>query len=114
MNYEKMCIRDSIRTYPITMPGIPHIDSRESIDVRTYKRNPIEFLERVDETLTRNTLEKVDGRSSRECWMNTSKTSTTTGGRQPGTKYKDTQSSRRPSKQNIGPSQHVITILPVH
>ena len=45
---------NNIRTYPATMTGILHIDGRESIDFRTYKRNPIEFLERVDETLTRN------------------------------------------------------------
>ena len=36
------------------MTGLPHLDGRESIDFRAYKKNPLKFLERVDKILNRN------------------------------------------------------------
>ena len=50
-------IRDEmnhLRTYPAIMTSVSQLDGRENIDFRTYKRNPIEFLERVEEAIARN------------------------------------------------------------
>ena len=43
-----------LRTYSSVIAGLPHLDGRENIDFRAYKKNPLEFLERVDEVLNRN------------------------------------------------------------
>ena len=45
---------NTLRTYPIPMAGIQRLDNQESIDFRTYKKNLMDFLERVDEALARS------------------------------------------------------------
>ena len=42
------------RNQPIQMSGIPNMDNRETINFRTYKKNPMEFIERVEESIARN------------------------------------------------------------
>ena len=49
-----MCIRDSLRTFPNVLSGLAHLDGREQIDFRAYMKNPLEFLERVEEIISRN------------------------------------------------------------
>ena len=43
-----------LRAFPNILAGLPHLDGREHIDFRAYIKNPLEFLERVDEVLNRN------------------------------------------------------------
>ena len=42
------------RSQPIQMTGIPNMDNRETINFKTYKKNPMEFIERVEENIARN------------------------------------------------------------
>ena len=39
---------------PTLVSHLQHMDNREAINCKLYKRNPMEFLERVEEQLTRN------------------------------------------------------------
>ena len=50
-------IRDEmnrLRTFPSVLSGLTHLDGREQIDFRAYIKNPLEFLERVEEIISRN------------------------------------------------------------
>ena len=42
------------RSQPIQMTGVPNMDNRETINFRTFKKNPMEFIERVEENIARN------------------------------------------------------------
>ena len=42
------------RNQPVQMSGIPNMDNRETINFRTYKKNPMEFIESVEESIARN------------------------------------------------------------
>ena len=50
-------IRDEmqrLRTLPNILSGLTHLEGREQIDFRAYVKNPLEFLERVEEIINRN------------------------------------------------------------
>ena len=50
-------IRDEmhrLRTLPNILSGLTHLEGREQIDFRAYVKNPLEFLERVEEVINRN------------------------------------------------------------
>ena len=37
------------QSQPIQMTGIPNVDNRETINFKNYTKNPMEFIERVEE-----------------------------------------------------------------
>ena len=43
-----------LRTLPNILSGLTHLEGREQIDFRAYVKNPLEFLERVEEIISRN------------------------------------------------------------
>ena len=43
-----------LRTLPNILSGLTHLEDREQIDFRAYVKNPLEFLERVEEVINRN------------------------------------------------------------
>ena len=45
---------ENIGNRPAVMPQFQHVDNREAMNFRAYKRNPMEFLARIDEILSRN------------------------------------------------------------
>ena len=45
---------EMIRNRPIHVQHLQNLDNRETITFKHYKRNPLEFLERVEEQLARN------------------------------------------------------------
>ena len=45
---------ETIGNRPTIVSHLQHADNREAMNFKAYKRNPMEFLARVDEILTRN------------------------------------------------------------
>ena len=45
---------ENIGNRPAVVPTFQHADNREAMNFWAYKRNPMEFLARIDETLSRN------------------------------------------------------------
>ena len=43
-----------LQTIPNLLSGLTHLDNRDQIEFRTYYKNPLEFLERIEEIIRRN------------------------------------------------------------
>ena len=43
-----------LRTIPNILSGLSHLEGRDQIEFRTYSKNPLEFLERIEEIIHRN------------------------------------------------------------
>ena len=59
LHTKEMCIRDrerleALRDTPILNTHTCHSENREVINFQNYRRNPMEFLERMEEFIERN------------------------------------------------------------
>ena len=43
-----------LQTIPTFLSGLSHLEGRDQIEFRTYSKNPLEFLERIEEIIQRN------------------------------------------------------------
>lgn len=88
---------EMIRYRPVHVSGIQNLNNREGISFKQYKKNPMEFLERVEENIARNRENRWT--SIWSMLEDTSKISMTTGGRQPGMIFEIIQNLKHSLRQ---------------